>query len=97
MKILLTTTIMAISLSSNAFFNNNAGWDSSNGYKEDNGIIAYNPYEFFDPRWAFKEALNAMDEIDNQFNDDNFVYNRDYASLNNPKDFPVQIQGSTSK
>lgn len=95
MKILLTSTLMALSLSSNAFFNNTNfnGWNS-NGNQEDNGIVAYNPYNFFDPRWAVKETLNVMDEIDNKIsdNDDNAIGS--YLMQNTTHDFPAPTQAS---
>ncbi len=30
-------------------------------YKKDNGFFGYNPYNYFDPRWAMEEMNNMID------------------------------------
>lgn len=95
MKKLLTFTLLTVSLSSNAFFNNNTnGWNNT-GHQEDNGIFGYNAYNFYDPRWYMKEMTNMIDEIDDQISNDNEY---GYGNFNaNPyalapvasKDFPA--------
>ena len=76
MKKLFAIILLAISLSSNAFWNNNNyyGGYSPYGYYDDNGIFGYNPYDFWDPRWYFEEMENMFDEFDEGWNDDYYGY-----------------------
>ena len=73
MNKIITGVVLLTALYSTAyaggFFNNNniTPWDT-NSWEEDNGIFAYNPYSFFEPRWYIKEAGNFMDEIDEESN-----------------------------
>ena len=67
-KIIAIAALVAATSASAGFFNNNnvTPWNTNvnSGYAEDNGIFAYNPYSFFEPRWYIQEANNFMDEID---------------------------------
>ncbi len=66
MKKLFAIVLLALSLSSNAFFNNN-DWNNgpwNGGWNDDNGIFGYNSYDYWDPRWYFEEFENMMDEFD---------------------------------
>lgn len=73
--IIAAMTATLATTSASAFWNNNNyGWNS------DNGIFAYNPYSFFDPRWYFKEANNMMDEFDDEFGSNNNYYR--YSGVN---------------
>lgn len=68
-KIIAIATLVASMSASAGFFDNNniTPWNS-NSWEEDNGIFAYNPYSFFEPRWYIKEAGNFMDEINEESN-----------------------------
>lgn len=99
MKKILTITLLASAMSVNAFWNNNnmnMPWDSgvsnynhnnhSYGYQQDNGIFAYNPYNYWEPRWYAEEMSNVFDEFggngwnNNNHNQTGYGYNpRDYA------------------
>ena len=78
MKKLIAIFAMAAALSANAFWNsNNTPWGNNYngyGYADDNGIFAYNPYDYWDPRWYFEEMENMMDEFDEGWNDDYYGY-----------------------
>ena len=91
----ITTVLTALLLtagSANAFFdnanfmpwdnNNNERW-SFNNDAEDNGIFAYNSYDYWDPRWYSTEFTNMVNEIDDESNDQ-------YA-LNTYK-FPAEVK-----
>ena len=80
-------TVLLTVTSANAFFNGNNSWNSnhSNGYQEDNGIFAYNSYDFWDPRWFSQEFTNMVTEFDDEFSNDN--YNRGYYTPG--RDFPA--------
>jgi len=71
-KIIAVATLVASMSASAGFFDNNnlTPWNTNvnNGWAEDNGIFAYNPYSFFEPRWYIKEAGNFMNEIDEDGN-----------------------------
>jgi len=57
-----------------------------NGYPvEDNGIFAFNPYEFTNPKWYAQEFINMVDEFDNEINNDSY---RKFTGNNN-YGFPV--------
>jgi hypothetical protein len=81
MKKLIVTVALATTMvtASAGFFNNN------NGYNQDNGLFAYNPYSFFDPRWFMQEAENFVDEFDND-DVDRYGYNGYNSSTHN---FPI--------
>lgn len=84
MKKIITISLITISLSSNAFFNNiDNNWGATNGYQQDNGFFGYNPYELYDPRWYMEEMTNVMDTFDN-----NTISNNKYA-YGSSKDFPA--------
>jgi len=64
-------------------FNNN------NGYVEDNGIFAFNPYSVMDPRWYSTEFTNMINEVD----EPKYVTNYQHAPAypySYKYDFPVQ-------
>lgn len=75
--------LVAATSASAGFFNNNnvTPWNTNvnSGYAEDNGIFAYNPYSFFEPRWYIKEAGNFMNEID-----EDGAYRQPYSAHNFP-------------
>ncbi|MDC0447197.1 hypothetical protein OAL99_04845 [Gammaproteobacteria bacterium] len=76
MKKIIAIVALAVSLSSNAFFNNYNNGYNGYGYN-DNGIFGYNPYDaFIDPRWYFEEMSNMMDDFGN-FGGNN--YNNGYG------------------
>jgi hypothetical protein len=83
MKKLIVTVALATTMgtASAGFFNNN----NYNGYNQDNGLFAYNPYSFFDPRWFMQEAENFVDEFDND-DGDRYGYNGYNSSTHS---FPV--------
>jgi len=83
MKKITLTVVLATTMgtASAGFFNNN----DYNGYNQDNGLFAYNPYSFFDPRWFIQEAENFVDEFDNDDND-RYGYNGYNSSTHS---FPV--------
>ena len=77
MKKILAITLLAISLGSSAFWNNNNGYGNYNNYNnyngyDDNGMFGYNPYDFWDPRWYMEEMENMFDEFDNNGWDNNY-------------------------
>lgn len=53
--------------------------DTKYGYKQDNGIFAFNPFKLYDPRWYSQEFTNMVDEIDNEFGEDDYWSNRGYG------------------
>lgn len=78
MKNILAVVLLVFTLSANAFWNNNGPWGNSYnnygnsyGYK-DNGIFAFNPYNYWDPRWYVEEMSNMMDEFDDNDWDNNY-------------------------
>ena len=91
MKKLIAIFAMAAALSANAFWNsNNTPWGNNYngyGYADDNGIFAYNPYDYWDPRWYFEEMENMMDEFDSEFGgNDYYGYNPyNYGPYGNPQ------------
>lgn len=82
-KIIAIAALVAATSASAGFFNNNnvTPWNTNvnSGYAEDNGIFAYNPYSFFEPRWYIKEAGNFMNEID-----EDGAYRQPYSAHNFP-------------
>jgi len=82
-------TVLLTVTSANAFFNGNNSWNSnhSNGYQEDNGIFAYNSYDFWDPRWYSQEFTNFVTEMDDEFSNDNYSKRSHYTVRNN--NFPA--------
>ena len=83
MKNLITALTLLLTIgSANAFWNNNS-WDNQDSNYEDNGIFAYNKYDFWDPRWYSTEFTNMVNEIDDESNDQ-------YA-LNTYK-FPAEVK-----
>ncbi len=89
LTVLLTVT-SASAFFDNANFNpwdndNNNRWtfNNSNGNADDNGIFAYNSYDYWDPRWYSTEFTNMVNEIDDESNDQ-------YA-LNTYK-FPAEVK-----
>ncbi len=72
-------TVLLTIGSANAFWNNN----SENGYQEDNGIFAYNKYDFWDPRWYTQEFTNFVTEMDDE------LEVTDHANTYN---FPVNVK-----
>ena len=102
MKKLFTTLALTIALTGSAI----AGFDfdfwntDNNGFVavdrngfpvEDNGIFAFNPYEFTNPKWYAQEFINMVDEVDNEFDNDsyrkftgyNFPATGQYTPINN--------------
>jgi hypothetical protein len=78
-------TVLLTVTSASAFFENNNfnPWDNdnnnrwtlnSNGNAEDNGIFAYNSYDFWDPRWYSTEFTNMVNEIDDE-SDNQYAFN----------------------
>ncbi len=65
MKKILVIVAFTVSLGVNAFWNNNAPWNSGYGYYQDNGIFGFNPYDYWDPNWYAQEMDNMIDEFDN--------------------------------
>ncbi len=93
MKKILAIVLLAFTLSANAFWNNNGPWGNNyNNYGnygyQDNGIFAFNPYDYWDPRWYAEEMSNMMDEFDDNGWNNNYggygynPYNR-YNPYNN--------------
>ena len=82
-------TVLLTVTSANAFFNGNNSWNSnhSNGYQEDNGIFAYNNYDFWDPRWYSQEFTNFVTEMDDEFSNDDYSKRSYYTVRNN--NFPA--------
>ena len=82
MKKLIVTVALATTMgtASAGFFNSN-----NNGYNQDNGVFAYNPYSFFDPRWFMQEAENFVDEFDDD-DSDRYGYNGYNSSTHS---FPI--------
>lgn len=93
MNKILTIVLLAFTMSANAFWsgnripwnnganNYNAYQNQSYGYQRDNGIFAYNPYDYWDPRWYAEEMNNMFDEFyhnnnynHNGYNPRNYVY-----------------------
>jgi|AJXC01.1.fsa_nt_gi hypothetical protein len=48
--------------------------DTKYGYKQDNGIFAFNQFEFYDPRWYSQEFTNMVNEFDDELDDRPFGY-----------------------
>lgn len=75
MKKILVVVLLALTLSANAFWNNNGprsnGYGNYYGY-QDNGIFAFNPYNYWDPRWYAEEMSNMMDEFDGDDRDNHY-------------------------
>jgi len=68
MKKIITSVLTALFLttSANAFFN--TAWnDNTNGNYDDNGIFAYNSFDYWDPRWYSTEFTNFVNELDDEF------------------------------
>jgi len=84
-KLIAIATLVASMSASAGFFGNNnvTPWNTNvnSGYAEDNGIFAYNPYSFFEPRWYIQEASNFMDEID-----------ENGAKKHSPHNFPAHYE-----
>ncbi|WXT99824.1 MAG: hypothetical protein Ctma_0528 [Catillopecten margaritatus gill symbiont] len=54
--------------------------NGQNGYQQDNGFFAYNPYDYWDPRWYAEEMSNMFDEFDNNgWNNNGNNYRRGYG------------------
>ena len=90
MKKIIAIFALALTLSANAFWNNNGPWGNNYngyGYADDNGIFAYNPYDYWDPRWYFEEMENMMDEFDDEFGGNDYYgpygYNNPYNNFRN--------------
>ena len=77
MKKIITTVLTALFLttSATAFFDSNGmPCDNyNNGYQEDNGIFAYNSFDYLDPRWYSTEFTNIVNEIDDEFDNSSFT------------------------
>ncbi|MBC8493338.1 MAG: hypothetical protein ISR70_02425 [Candidatus Thioglobus sp.] len=87
MKKMITIALLAVSLSSNAFWNNNNNYGGYNtGYYDDNGLFGYNPYDYWDPRWYFEEMENMFDEFDDNGWNNNY-YNNPYNYGRNPNGY----------
>jgi len=76
MKTIILIAVAVVSMNANAFFGKST---STYGYgnQEDNGIFAYNPYRYFDPRWGVREMENTMTEIKEKVwdeEDDSYKY-----------------------
>jgi len=84
------TVLLTIGSASAGF--NNVSWDNTpwgnNQYQNDNGIFAFNSYDFWDPRWYAQEFTNMVNEFDDEFDNNN---NRNYYGYTsaNQKGFPV--------
>ena len=88
-NLFVALTVLLTVTSANAFFNGNNSWNSnhSNGYQEDNGIFAYNSYDFWDPRWYSQEFTNFVTEMDDEFSNDDYSKRSYYTVRNN--NFPA--------
>jgi len=82
MKKIITIALTALFLTTtaNALGNNNSWstpWNQSHyvnvdgQYVSDNGVFAFNSYDFWDPRWYSTEFTNMVNEIDDEFKNDN--------------------------
>ncbi|SMM98001.1 hypothetical protein SPONL_1722 [uncultured Candidatus Thioglobus sp.] len=78
MKKIITIALLTLTVSANAFWNsNNTPW--GNGYNnnygnygsQDNGFFAFNPFDYWDPRWYPEEMSNMIDEFDNNWGGNN--------------------------
>jgi aspartate/tyrosine/aromatic aminotransferase len=85
MKNLITALTLLLTIgSANAFWNNNS-WDNQDSNYEDNGIFAYNKYDFWDPRWYSTEFTNMVNEMDDE------LEITDHAvTAGSPYNFPVK-------
>jgi len=79
MKKMIVTALLALSLSSNAFWNNNNDWWNGGYGWDDNGVFGYNSYDYWDPRWYFEEFENMMDEFDDNGWGNNNYYGGGYG------------------
>ena len=87
MKNLITALTLLLTIgSANAFWNNNS-WDNQDSNYEDNGIFAYNSYDFWDPRWYSQEFTNFVTEMDDEFSNDDYSKRSYYTVRNN--NFPA--------
>lgn len=69
MKNLITTLLLTLTVSANAFFDDvEMPFSDNNPY--DNGMVAYNAYDLWDVRWYAKEFINVVDELDKEFSND---------------------------
>jgi len=77
-------------------YNNYNGSNNWNGYQQDNGFFAYNPYEYYDPRWYAEEMSNMFDEFDgnnNYYQPTGYGYNpRNYTLGNTTIDYDTSKQ-----
>jgi len=82
MKKIITTVLTALFLttSANAFFNNNDMPWNNNYNAQDNGMFAYNSFDYLDPRWFSTEFTNMINEIDDD--GDMFGRNNGYNHSN---------------
>lgn len=87
-KILMTIMALMVSVSANAFFgaNNDMEFPLSDDNKYDNGMFAYNGYDFFDPRWFSTEFTNMVNEID----DDGDMFGSNYDDHRSQYNFPTK-------
>lgn len=78
-------TVLLTIGSANAFFDNENfnPWNDNNSRwsQDDNGIFAYNAYDFWDPRWYSTEFTNMMNEIDDESNNSYAVNNYGFAPV----------------
>jgi hypothetical protein len=92
-NLIAALTVLLTVTSASAFFNGNNSWNTpwnnnhSNGYQEDNGIFAYNSYDFWDPRWYSQEFTNFVTEMDDEFSNDDYSKRSYYRVGNN--NFPA--------
>ena len=97
MKKIIAIFALALTLSANAFWNNNGPWGNNYngyGYADDNGIFAYNPYDYWDPRWYFEEMENMMDEFDDEFGGNDYYGPYGYGPYNyGPNGYGFAPQG----
>lgn len=79
MKKIIAIAALVAATSASAF--NFDFWNSDNNFVavdrhghpvEDNGIFAFNPYEFTNPKWYAQEFMNMVDEIDNEIDNDTY-------------------------
>jgi hypothetical protein len=64
MKYLFTALTMFLTVTSTQAFFDDASWNND---EYGNGFIAYNKYDYMDPRWMSTEFTNIITEIDNEF------------------------------
>ena len=71
--ILATVSVSASAMNFDFWNDTNYVAVDRNGYPvKDNGIFAFNPYEFTNPKWYAQEFMNMVDEFDKEINNDSY-------------------------